>query len=429
MVMVNPMLKSIFVNTGWNIIGLVLPLFAAVLAIPVLISNIGTDRFSMLSLIWVAIGYFSLFDLGLGRAVTKLVSELDLQQGVLEMQSLCVTSLCMAGVAGLVGCGLVLFVFWGAGIQNYLPINMLVEVRNSFYWVGLCIPVIVCTAVLKGVLEGLQRFRVLNLIRGPLGAIFFLLPAGASFWDASLTMAVAMSVMARLLMLCAHYLPCRVFLVWKQQMLSWVWIRPLLGFGGWFTVSNLVGPVIVYMDRFVLAAVVPFSNIAYYTAPFELVSKVLNIPVAVTSALFPVINKLQANGNESGFKLKSKVQWLVFAGMAVVVLVGWGLANWFLKIWLGADFAEHSTPVMQWLLVGFGLNALAQVTYVSLQSQSQTRVVAWLHLLELPIYGVLLWVLISALGMLGAAIAWATRSCLDWLALEYLLHRSRHRVA
>lgn len=422
------MLKSIFVNTGWNILGLVLPLLAAVLAIPVLISNIGTDRFGVLSLIWVVIGYFSLFDLGLGRAVTKLVSELDLQQSDLEMTSLCVTSLCIAGVAGLVGCGFVLLVFWGASIQNYLPINMQVEVRDAFYWVGLCIPVIVCTAVLKGVMEGLQRFRVLNLIRGPLGAVFFLLPAGASFLDASLTMAVAMSVMARLLMLYAHYLPCRCFLVWKQRMLSRIWIQPLLGFGGWFTVSNLVGPVIVYMDRFVLAAVVPFSNIAYYTAPFELVSKVLNIPVAVTSALFPAINKLQANSNESALKMKSQVQWLVFAGMAVVVLVGCGLANWFLKIWLGADFAEHSTRLMQWLLVGFGFNALAQVTYVSLQSQSQTRVVAYLHLLELPLYGGLLWMLISTFGMLGAAIAWATRSGLDWLALEYLLRRSGRRL-
>ena len=126
--------------------------------------------------------------------------------------------------------------------------------------------------------------------------------------------------------------------------------------------------------------------------------------------------------------MKSQVQWLVFAGMAVVVLVGCGLANWFLKIWLGADFAEHSTRLMQWLLVGFGFNALAQVTYVSLQSQSQTRVVAYLHLLELPLYGGLLWMLISTFGMLGAAIAWAIRSGLDWLALEYLLRRSGRRV-
>ena len=426
--MVRSIHKNILANTGWNFLGLVLPMLAAVLAIPVLIANIGTVRFGVLSLVWVVVGYFSLFDLGLGRAVTKLLSELEIQHSLARVQSLCVTSLCIAGVAGIAGCMLVLLVYETGGFAHYLQSEMQQEIQSSIYWVGFCIPVTVCTAVLKGILEGLLRFRVLNLIRGPMGALFFLLPAGASFVDASLVMAVATSVVARVMMLYAHYLPCRELWVWKRQFVSREWIRPLLGFGGWFTVSNLVGPIIVYMDRFVLAAVVTFSNVAYYTAPFELVSKVLNIPVAVTSALFPAMNKLQVKGDASASKMKANTQWLVFAGMAVIVLVGCTVASDFLKVWLGADFAEHSTRVMQWLLVGFGFNALAQVTYVSLQSHSQTRVVAYLHLLELPLYGFMLWLLISAFGMLGAAIAWAIRSLLDWVALEYILHRTERAM-
>lgn len=409
-------------------LGLLLPLLAAVLAIPVLIANIGTERFGVVSLIWVVIGYFSLFDLGLGRAVTKLLSELEIQDSLASIQSLCVTSLCIAGVAGIAGGVLLLLVFEIGDFVHYLQSEMQPEIQTAIYWVGFCIPVTVCTAVLKGILEGLQRFRVLNLIRGPMGALFFLLPAGASFVDASLVTAVAASVVARIVMLYAHYVPCRELCVWKRQMLSREWIKPLLGFGGWFTVSNLVGPIIVYMDRFVLAAVVPFSNVAFYTAPFELVSKVLNIPVAVTSALFPVMNKLQIKGDASASKMKANIQWLVFAGMAVIVLVGCAVAREFLEVWLGADFAENSTRVMQWLLVGFGFNALAQVTYVSLQSHGQMKIVAYLHLLELPLYGFILWVMIDAFGMLGAAISWALRSLLDWVALEYLLHRSERRT-
>lgn len=426
--MVCSVIKCILANTGWNLLGLILPLLAAVLAIPLLIGNIGTERFGALSLIWVVIGYFSFFDLGLGRAVTKMLSELEIQHSLASIQSLCVTSLCIAGVAGIAGGVLLLLVFEIGGFVHYLQSEMQPEIQEAIYWVGFCIPVTVCTAVLKGILEGLQRFRVLNLIRGPMGALFFLLPACASFVDASLVMAVAASIVARVLMLYAHYVPCRELYVWRRQLLSRKWIQPLLGFGGWFTVSNLVGPIIVYMDRFVLAAIVPFSNVAYYTAPFELVSKVLNIPVAVTSALFPVMNKLQIKGDASASKMKANIQWLVFVGMAVILLVGCAVASDFLKVWLGADFAEHSTRVMQWLLVGFGFNALAQVTYVSLQSHSQTRVVAYLHLLELPLYAFMLWVLISAFGMLGAAVGWAIRSLLDWAALEYILYRTERAI-
>ena len=37
--------------------------------------SLGTERFGMLSLAWVLVGYFSLFDLGLGRALTHAVAQ------------------------------------------------------------------------------------------------------------------------------------------------------------------------------------------------------------------------------------------------------------------------------------------------------------------------------------------------------------------
>jgi len=47
----------------------------AILATPVLIRGLGTERFGILTLIWVMIGYLSLFDLGIGSALTKLVAD------------------------------------------------------------------------------------------------------------------------------------------------------------------------------------------------------------------------------------------------------------------------------------------------------------------------------------------------------------------
>ena len=47
----------------------------ALFAIPLLVKGLGVDRFGVLTLAWMVIGYFSLFDLGLGRALTKLVAE------------------------------------------------------------------------------------------------------------------------------------------------------------------------------------------------------------------------------------------------------------------------------------------------------------------------------------------------------------------
>ena len=54
-------------NTIWNLVGQVAPMCVALFAIPVLIRHIGTDRFAILTIAWMVVGYFSLFDLGLGR--------------------------------------------------------------------------------------------------------------------------------------------------------------------------------------------------------------------------------------------------------------------------------------------------------------------------------------------------------------------------
>ena len=51
------------------------PMVVALGAIPVLLSQLGSARFGILSLAWTVVGYFGLFDIGLGRSLTQMVSE------------------------------------------------------------------------------------------------------------------------------------------------------------------------------------------------------------------------------------------------------------------------------------------------------------------------------------------------------------------
>src|SRR5260370_8362504 len=62
-------------NTIWNLLGQLLPMAVAVVAIPPLVRGLGVARFGVLSLGWIVVGYFSLFDLGIGRAPPKLVAD------------------------------------------------------------------------------------------------------------------------------------------------------------------------------------------------------------------------------------------------------------------------------------------------------------------------------------------------------------------
>ena len=67
--------RALLQNTIWNITGSAAPLVVAAVTIPILVAGLGLDRFGLLTLAWTVIGYLSLFDFGLGRALTKLVAE------------------------------------------------------------------------------------------------------------------------------------------------------------------------------------------------------------------------------------------------------------------------------------------------------------------------------------------------------------------
>jgi O-antigen/teichoic acid export membrane protein len=62
-------------NALINLAGHGAPLLAALFLVPPLIARLDAERFGFLALAWALVGYFSLFDLGLGRALSRLVAE------------------------------------------------------------------------------------------------------------------------------------------------------------------------------------------------------------------------------------------------------------------------------------------------------------------------------------------------------------------
>src|SRR5438105_466854 len=88
-------------NTGLNLLGQIIPLGVAVLAVPVLIRALGSDRFGVLTLAWALIGYFALLDFGLGRALTQAASEAIGQGDSERLRELGVVSIASMFVVGV----------------------------------------------------------------------------------------------------------------------------------------------------------------------------------------------------------------------------------------------------------------------------------------------------------------------------------------
>lgn len=90
-------------NTVLNLMGYVVPLLVGLAAIPYVVRGLGSEGFGILSIVWVLLGYFSLFDLGLGRATTKFIAECLSRGEMARLPGLVWTSLAYQLVFGVAG--------------------------------------------------------------------------------------------------------------------------------------------------------------------------------------------------------------------------------------------------------------------------------------------------------------------------------------
>ncbi len=90
-------------NTMWNLLGASVVLAVGFIATPYLVHGLGTERFGVMALAIAAIGYFGLFDLGLGRALSKLVAEYIGRNAEKDIPALVGTALTAMAVLGIAG--------------------------------------------------------------------------------------------------------------------------------------------------------------------------------------------------------------------------------------------------------------------------------------------------------------------------------------
>jgi O-antigen/teichoic acid export membrane protein len=420
-------------NTLWNVLGQMLPMGVAVIAIPALVRGLGMDRFGLLSLAWIAIGYLSLFDLGIGRALTQLASEKLSRNEEHLIPPLAWTSLFLMLVLGAFG-GLITAALspWLIHRALRIPAALQPEALHSFYLVAASVPLVTLTAGFRGILEALQRFRLLNLIRIPMSVFSFAGPLLALPFSRSLTMAIGILVGGRLIGLLVHALAC--FLVVpslrRSTLLSRSTVLPVVKFGGWMTVSNIIGPIMVYMDRFLIGSLLSMTQVTYYSAPFDVITRLSIIPGALSSVLFPAFTlSLLQDPERTALLFRRGVKYL-FLAIFPIVLVIVAFAPEGLRIWLGPQFSPSSSSVLRWLAAGVFVNAFAFLPFTLIQSAGRPDRTAKLHLIELPVYLLALLLLVRADGIVGAAIAWTGRLGAEavivfWMASHAVPHGSR----
>src|SRR5439155_6474815 len=315
-------------HTVYNIVGQTVPLLVGLVAMPIMIRSLGEVRFGLLALMWAIIGYFSLLDLGLGRATTKFVAEALAEQDARRARQ--VAGFAAAGQTALgvvAGAVLAAVTPWVVAELLRVPAGLRVEAGQALRWLALSVPFVVLSLNLRAVLEGAQRFDLANLIRAPQGALGFLIPAIAAPRGVGLAGIVALLLALRVVTCWATWIAVRVALPgfrWELRPTREL-VRPLIGYGGWVAVSTVVGPLLTYLERFVLAAVAGVGTVAYFAAPYEAISRLLLVPASLAGGLFPVVSvPLVAERRAEAERLLGRSVrslWVLLGGPVIVVIL------------------------------------------------------------------------------------------------------------
>jgi O-antigen/teichoic acid export membrane protein len=410
-------------NSFYNLVGLGVPAIIAIFAIPQLIHGLGSDKFGILTIIWAVVSYFGLFDLGLGRALTQHIAS------ALEREN-------TADVYKVVGTGSAVMILLGIGggllmaaltpiLSRQLALTEYVnEVSTAFLWMALAIPAIVMTSCYRGILEAAERFALINFIRLPMGVFTFVAPLVVLAHVGPRLDVIALVLAIGRLFACIVHGICAVSILPGRRghgRFDSKFAPTLIRTGGWLTVSNVVSPLMNYIDRFILGVVASGAAVAYYATPQELLLRIGIIPTALSTVLFPIFARNFASSDflRGKAQLKSYTIFIVMVMLPITSLLV-VFADLILTVWIGAEFADNASLILKVMAVAALFSGVAQIPYTMLQGMARADLTGKLHLIEFPLYLALLGILAYYFGPVGAAIAWLVRIVADAAVLYYL---------
>jgi len=374
----------------------------------------------VLALAWAALGSASLFDLGVGRAVTKLVAERLGHSDDADLAKDVWSALSALAVIGLIGMVLV--------AVAAAPLGQLLAQRNpalqqesvrALRVLAIGIPFVTVGAGLRGNLEANQLFRAASFGRVFLGVATFVGPLLVTIWSVELPSLVAALVVVRALTATIFITNCWLILPYMRRPTFGRIEFHVLALGGWMALANGLATIFTYLDRFVIGGILTLTSLGYYAVAYEVVTKMWLVPSSVVGVLFPAFSASTVHAPDRAAVLYMKSSKVVFVALMPVTLIIAVLAKPAMGLWLGNDIAASTAPVLQVLALGVLINSVAFVSYCLLQASGRASVTALVQLVEVPFYVVGLVLLVERWGLLGAAAAWLARAVVDAAIQSY----------
>ena len=185
----------------------------------------------------------------------------------------------------------------------------------------------------------------------------------------------------------------------------------------WSFQSNIYGALIMNGDKFIVNSIVNPNLFVIYGSTIDILSKILLIPASFSNVIIPKISR-------SFLSQKSSNKTYVYEFTSILIscfsfLIIFFLSDQIFSIIFNNEFASKAKPIIKIMSFSILFNSLAFYPYSYLCSFSQFKIISKIHFSELIFFvsTILIWTI--NYGIVGSAYAVATRSFLDLILMYY----------
>jgi O-antigen/teichoic acid export membrane protein len=401
---------AIIKNLGSSWFALGVNILVGIFLSPYIIHHLGDDAFGLWVLIFSITGYYGLFDLGIRSSIVRYVAKYSATDQKDELNRLINTAFFTYAGIGTIAIVLTIALTLSAASIHRIPSSSLVLARSLLLVVGSAVALGFPLGVFGGILEGLQRFYVLNLtsvISTLMRAL--LIVVALRHGRGLLTVAVITVTLPLLAGLVNAALVLRILtLRFGLRYLNRESLKHIASYSSTTFIIIAAGRLRFKTDAMVIGTFVSSAAITYFTIGSRLVDYAGEVVSSLAQLFIPMASRSDATGDLAGLRRifvagNRACAFIIFPITAILTILGKSV----IEAWVGSKYIATSYPVMLVLLYPTTLMLAQSASGRTLWGMAKHRTWAWVVLAEGVSNVILSIILVRPYGIMGDAIGTA----------------------
>jgi len=416
--------RQILKNVGSSWSALAVNVLVGIFLSPFILHRLGDVAFGIWVLIFSVTGYYGLFDLGIRSSIIRYVSKYTATGESGKLACFVNTSFFTYTIIGVVSMALTTVLSSYVGGLFRIPPELHRQAHILLLLVGAAVSLGFPLGVFGGMLEGLQRFYILNwtsigstLLRAAL-IVHFLNRGYGLITVALITVGLPIlsSILRGIIVFRLCPVPIGLRYVDKESL------RNMATYGGTTFLVIVAGHLRFRTDELVLGRMMSAVAITYFSIGARIVDYAQEFVSSLAQIFVPMSSQSEAKNDLERLRkvyiAGNRVCALLILPITVILIL---LGKHVIRIWVGARYIPHSYPVLVVLIIPFALMLMQSASGRVLFGMGKHQSMAKVTLLEGIANLILSIALVPPLGVVGDALGTAVP-----LGCTFLLFMPRH---